>query len=64
MRSLKTSPTLLVPGWTGFNIIIRKDVVVIESKITYLDILDAPATEIKTAYEVLCRGLEIKDLLG
>ena len=64
MRGLKTSPTLLVPGWTGFNIVIRKDLVVIENKITYLDTLDAPATEIKTAYEVLCRGLEIKDRLG
>ena len=63
MRSLKTSPSLLVPGWTGFNILIRKDVVVIESKITYLDTLDSPATDLKTSYEVLCRALEIKDCL-
>ena len=42
MSSVKTSPALLVPGWTGFNILIRKNVVVIGSKITYLDRLDLP----------------------
>ena len=36
------SPALLVPGWTGFNITIRKNVDVIESKITYLDRLESP----------------------
>ena len=60
MRSLKSSPSLLVSGWTGFNIILRKNVVVIESEITYFDTLDYSATYIKTAYEVRCRGREIK----
>lgn len=29
-----------------------------------LDTLDSPATDLKTAYEVLCRGCEIKERLG
>ena len=62
--SLKTSPSLLVPGWTGFNILIRRDVVVIQSKITYLDTLDSNTTDMKTSYEVLCRAIEIKDRLN
>ena len=43
-----------VPGWTGFNISVRKDVAVMESKISYLDTLDYPAIDLKTAFEVLC----------
>ena len=64
LRSLRTDLSLLVHGWTGFNIILRRDVVVIESKITYLDTLDSSATNIKRAYEVLCRRLEIKQRLN
>ena len=60
---LKTHPALLVPGWTGFQITIRKDMVILESIISYLDTLDSPATDQKTAFEVLCRGCEIRDRL-
>lgn len=63
MRKLATHPLLLVPGWTGFNIKIRDQIVVIESTIGYLDTVDSPATDLKTAYEVLCRGCEIKERL-
>ena len=63
IRKLKTHPALLIPGWTGFNITMRKNIVVVESTIGYLDTLDSPATDLKTAYEVLCRGCEIKDRL-
>lgn len=34
-----------------------------ERKISYLDAMDSPATDLKTAFEVLCRGMLIKDLL-
>ena len=34
-----------------------------ESTISYLDTLDSPATDLKTAYEVLSRGCEVKDRL-
>ena len=63
IRKLKTHPALLIPGWTGFCITMRKNIVVVESTIGYLDTIDSPATDIKTAYEVLCRGCEIKDRL-
>ena len=63
IRKMKTHPLLLIPGWTGFNIIIRQDIVIMESTIGYLDTLDSSATDIKTAYEVLCRGCEICDRL-
>ena len=64
LRCITTPPILLVPGWTGFNIVLRKNVVVLESKISYLDTLDSPATDIKTAYEILCRACVIKERLG
>ena len=36
---------------------------VVESTINYFDTLDCPATDLKTAYEVLSRGCEVKDRL-
>ena len=63
LRKLKSHPLLLIPSWTGFFKKIRDNIVVIQSTIGYLDTLDSPATDLKTAYEVLCRGLEIKDRL-
>jgi hypothetical protein len=64
VRKLKTRPFLLVSGWTGFNIIVRNGIVVVESVISYLDTIDSPATDLKTAYEVLCRGCEIRERLN
>ena len=52
-----------MPGWTDFNINVRDRVVVVESTISYLDTIDSRATDLKTAYEVLSRGCEIKDRL-
>ena len=63
VKKLKIHPALLVPGWTGFQITIRKDIVILESLISYLDTIDSPATDHETAFEVLCRGCEIKDRL-
>lgn len=63
-RHIATRPDILAPNWTGFNILIRDNIVVVQSKIAYLDALDAPATEYATAYEILKRALAIKDLLG
>ena len=59
-RIIKTHPLLLIPGWTGFNISIRNITVLVESKISYLDPIDSSATDLKTAYEVLCRSAEIR----
>ena len=59
-------PTLLVPIWTGFNITVRRNAVIVESNIAYLDTIDSPATDLKTAFEVLCRARasEIRDRLN
>ena len=37
-----------IPRWTGFNIILRKDMPVSKSLIDYLDCLDALATDNST----------------
>ena len=63
-RIIKTHPLLLTPGWTGFNISIRNNNVLVESKISYLDTIDSPATDLRTAYEVLCRSAEIRTRLS
>ena len=36
--------TQTIPSWTGFNIILRKDISVSKSLVGYLHCLDAPAT--------------------
>jgi len=59
-RKLKTHPLLLVPGWTVFNIKVRDNMEVLESAISYLD---SPATDLKTAYEELSRGCEVRERL-
>ena len=64
VRKLRTHPSILIPGWTGFNIKVANNVVITASNISYLDTIDAPATDLKTAYEVLCRACEIRDRLG
>ena len=56
--------TQTIPSWTGFNIILRKDIPVSKSLVGYLDCLDAPATDNATIYHLLCRSLMIKEKLG
>ena len=64
VRKLKTHPTLLVSGWTTFNIKVANNVVITARNISYLDTIDALTTDWKTAVEVLCRACEIRDRLG
>ena len=52
-----------IPRWTGFNIRVRDQVLVMESTVHYLDCLGAPATEIATIQEVMERALKMKDTL-
>ena len=61
MRKLKTHPALLVPGQTGLQITIRKDMVTLESIMSYLDTSDSLVTDQKTAFKVVCRGCKIRD---
>ena len=37
---------------------------IVESNIAYLDTIDSPATDLRTAFEVLCRASEIRDRLN
>ena len=48
VRELRTHAALLVNGWTGFQITIIKDMVILESIISYLDTLDSSGTDKKT----------------
>ena len=61
VTKLETHPLLLIPGWTGFNIKVRNCVVVVESTNSYLDTIVSPATDLKSAYEVLSQGCERKN---
>ena len=42
---------------------LEKNMVILESIVSYLDTLDSPATDQKAAFEALCRGCEIRDRL-
>ena len=61
LRKLRIHPLLFVLDWTGFFIKVRDSIVVIQSTIGYLNTLDSPATDLKTAYGVICLGCEIKE---
>ena len=63
MRKLETHPLSLIPGWTGFNIKVCDRVVVVESTISYFEIIDYTTTDLNIAYKVLSQGCEIKNRL-
>ena len=37
---------------------------IVESNIAYLDTIDSPAIDLRTAFEILCRSSEIHDRLS
>ena len=43
-------PKQIIPSWTGFNIILQDGMVVLKSSVSYLDCINAPATEMTTIY--------------
>ena len=53
-----------VPSWTGFNIVLRTDGLIMKDNIGYLPTINPPATAMSTIYEMLCQSLKIKDQLG
>jgi hypothetical protein len=53
-----------ISAWTGFNILTRDDINVEVDTIGYLPTINAPATEISTAHEILCRALAIQQYLS
>ena len=52
-----------MPSWTGFNIHVSDQVVVMESTVHYLECLDVPAIETATIQEVMERVLKMEDAL-
>ena len=47
-----SSPKQIVPSWTGFNISVHEGTPILQSRIHYLDFIDAPAAETSTIYQV------------
>lgn len=52
-----------VPGWTGFNITVRKGLQISQDRIGYLPTTNAPATDMTTAHEILRQVKNIPDSL-
>ena len=50
-----------VASWTGFNILTRKDNVVMKDIVGYLPTTDSPATAMKTAFEMLSKAAQTKE---
>ena len=47
-----------LPNWTGFNIMLKSNVIPTLSKIGYLPVIDASPTELATVKEILKRSEE------
>lgn len=52
-----------LPGWTGFNTLLQADSVPLQSKITYLPVIDASPTDMSTVYTILLKSIQIADQL-
>ena len=61
--SRKSSLPQQIPSWTGFNITIRGNTPILESTVSYLNCIDAPATDPSAIYMVMERCLAIKERL-
>lgn len=54
----------LLPGWTGFNILLRQSAIPPMSRITYLPIIDGSPSEYPTLYTALLKSINIADKLS
>ena len=50
-----------ISSWTGFNILVRNDKIVLQDTVGYLPTINAPATDISTVNEVLTQTLNIME---
>lgn len=57
------SDSYVLPGWTGFNFLLRQDNIPNVSRVGYLPIADAPPTEYSTINAILQRSTDIADKL-
>ena len=52
-----------IPSWTGFNILLNTNIMVVKDNIGYLPTINSPATSLSTIHKILCQALPIKDQL-
>ena len=52
-----------ISSWTGFNILVRNDKIVVQDTVGYLPTINAPATDMSTVNEVLTQTLNIMETL-
>ena len=58
------SSNQFVSSWTGFNILVRRDINILKDSVGYLPTIDSPATAMNIVHEILCKALETKNALG
>ena len=46
------APLQIFQSWTGFNALVHSGTLAMKSNVSYLDCIDAPATEVITVYQV------------
>ena len=54
----------MLPGWTGFNILLRQSTIPPTSRIRYLPIIDGSPSEYPTLYTALLNSIKIADKLS
>lgn len=64
LTRMSSSEGQTIGSWTGFNILIRNDMHVVQDTVSYLPTINAPATEMSTVYEILTQTLSIMETLG
>ena len=57
------SDSHVLPGWTGFNVLLQQDNIPNVSRVGYLPIIDAPPTEYSTINAILKRSTDIANKL-
>ena len=62
--SLAQNQRQVIPAWSGFNVLLRKDSIPRESSIGYCQVIEASPTELPTVYTVLQRSLQMAQQLG
>lgn len=64
MKLLQNTVGTVLPGWTGFNILLRQSEIPPMSRIRYLPIIDGSASEYSTLYTSLLKSISIADQLS
>ena len=54
----------LVPGWTAFNMMLRKNQAPRESIVAYTPTINSSPTELSTVYEILDRSITMGNATG